>query len=92
MALDHIYDSKYYLAVKELEGVLRLDPGDVTALKRAGSVYLQLKDYRQARRSWQKALEISPNDAQLKEYLSALDKAAPAEAAPRAPRQPKTKG
>ena len=73
MALDQIYDSKFYLAVKELEGVLRLEPNDITALKRAGSAYLQLKDYRQARRSWQKALQLSPEDTQLKEYLDALE-------------------
>lgn len=73
MALHQIYDSKFYLAVKELEGVLRLEPNDITALKRAGSAYLQLKDYRQARRSWQKALQLSPEDTQLKEYLDALE-------------------
>lgn len=73
MALHQIYDSKFYLAVKELEGVLRLEPNDIMALKRAGSAYLQLKDYRQARRSWQKALQLSPEDAQLKEYLDALE-------------------
>jgi len=86
LALDYIYDSKFYLAVKELEGVLRLEPGDVIALKRAGSAYLQLKDYRLARRAWQKALAISPNDEQLTEYLQALDKAAPEEAAQPKPR------
>jgi cytochrome c-type biogenesis protein CcmH/NrfG len=75
-ALHHIYDSKFYLAVKELEGVLRLEPNDVTALKRAGSAYVQLKDYRQARQAWQKALKLSPEDEQLKEYLDALDQAA----------------
>ena len=75
MALDQIYDSKFYLAVKELEGVLRLEPNDITALKRAGSAYLQLKDYRQARRSWKKALQLSPEDTQLKEYLDALETA-----------------
>jgi cytochrome c-type biogenesis protein CcmH/NrfG len=77
MALHDIYDSKYYLAVKELEGVLRLDPEDVVALKRLGSAYLQLKDYRQARQAWQRALEITPEDEQLKQYLQALDEAAP---------------
>jgi tetratricopeptide (TPR) repeat protein len=95
MALDHIYDSKFYMAVKELEGVLRLEPRDVIALKRAGSAYLQLKNYRQARRAWQKALEISPKDEQLTEYLQALDKAAPAEASqpkPKAARRQKKKG
>lgn len=75
LALHNIYDSKYYLAVKELESVLRLEPEDVTALKRAGSAYLQLKDYRQARQAWQKALQLSPDDEQLKEYLKALDEA-----------------
>ncbi|MBI5743180.1 MAG: tetratricopeptide repeat protein [Elusimicrobia bacterium] len=77
LALHNIYDSKYYLAVKELEDVLRLEPEDVTALKRAGSAYLQLKDYRQARAAWQKALDLTPGDEQLKEYLQALDEAAP---------------
>jgi len=78
LGLRHIYDSKFYLAAKELEGVLRLEPLDIVALKRIGSVYLQLKDYRQARKAWQKASELSPGDEQLQEYLAALDKAAPA--------------
>ncbi|HNW43356.1 MAG TPA: tetratricopeptide repeat protein [Elusimicrobiales bacterium] len=78
LALRHIYDSKFYLAAKELEGVLRLEPQDIVALKRIGSVYLQLKDYRQARKAWQKAAGLAPDDEQLTEYLAALDKAAPA--------------
>jgi tetratricopeptide (TPR) repeat protein len=77
LALHNIYDSKFYLAVKELEGVLRLEPDDVTALKRAGSAYLQLKDYPQAREAWQRALELTPEDEQLKEYLKAIDEASP---------------
>lgn len=77
MALRQIYDSKFYLAAKELEEVLRLEPQDVVALKRLGSVYLQLKDYKQARRTWQKASELSPEDEQLKEYLTALDQVSP---------------
>ena len=81
-ALHHIYDSKFYLAVKELEGVLRLEPDDVTALKRVGSAYLQLKDYRQARSSWQRALRLSPGDEQLPEYLKALEEAMPEAARP----------
>jgi tetratricopeptide (TPR) repeat protein len=92
MALDQIYDSKFYLAVKELEGVLRLEPNDVTALKRAGSAYLQLKEYRAARRAWQKALQLSPKDEQLPEYLQALEKVAPPETEPRAKRKQKGKG
>ncbi|HAT71633.1 MAG TPA: hypothetical protein DCS63_02325 [Elusimicrobia bacterium] len=87
LALHNIYDSKFYLAAKELEGVLRLEPEDVTALKRAGSVYLQLKDYPQARQAWQKAVKLSPEDDQLKEYLKALDEAAPPQTAPRRPKK-----
>ncbi|MBU2572874.1 MAG: tetratricopeptide repeat protein [Elusimicrobia bacterium] len=74
VALHYIYDSKFYLAVKELQSVLRLEPGDFTALKRLGSVHLQLKDYAQAKRTWQKALKISPEDQQLKDYIAALNK------------------
>lgn len=94
VALDQIYDSKFYMAVKELEGVLRLEPNDVTALKRAGSAYLQLKEYRAARRAWQRALQISPQDEQLPEYLQALDKVAPQEAEQKgaAPKKQKGKG
>lgn len=86
LALRFIYDSKFYMAAKELEGVLRLEPQDITALKRLGSVYLQQKDYRQARKAWQKAAELAPQDEQLKEYLAALDKAAPSGEKPPAKR------
>ena len=73
LALHQIYDTKFYLAVKELEEVLRLEPDDVISLKRLGSAYLQLKDYRRARAAWQKALKLSPSDEQLPEYLKALE-------------------
>lgn len=76
-ALHQIYDSKFYLAVKELEDVLRLNPRDLTALKRAGSAYLKLKNYTKARSAWQRALRLSPKDEQLPQYLEALDKMTP---------------
>ncbi len=34
VALRQIYDSKYYLAVKILKSVLRLEPNDILTLKR----------------------------------------------------------
>jgi Flp pilus assembly protein TadD len=85
LALHQIYDSKFYLAVKELESVLKLEPEDAVALKRLGSTYLQLKDYARAREIWQKALTLTPNDEQLKKYLQALD------GIPNAPAPSKTK-
>ncbi|HAF95003.1 MAG: hypothetical protein A2X34_00620 [Elusimicrobia bacterium GWC2_51_8] len=84
VALHYIYDSKFYQAVKELESALRLEPGDVTSLKRLGSAYLQLKDYPRAKTAWQKAAKLSPGDEQLTQYLAALDKVAPS--SPDAPR------
>ncbi|OGS47861.1 MAG: hypothetical protein A3J79_12950 [Elusimicrobia bacterium RIFOXYB2_FULL_62_6] len=91
VALHYIYDSKFYLAVKELQTVLRLEPGDVVALKRLGSAQLQLKDYAQAKNTWLKALKIAPEDEQLKEYIDALEKMAPEEAKPRPARKSRKK-
>lgn len=85
LALHYIYDAKFYLAVKELQSVLKLEPDDVVALKRLGSAHLQLKDYAQAKSTWQKALRIAPEDEQLKEYIDALDKMAPEEVKPQRP-------
>ena len=73
LALHYIYDSKFYLAVRELEDTLKLEPEDIIALKRLGSTYLQLKDYARAREAWEKALKLAPDDTQLKEYMQALD-------------------
>lgn len=73
LALHYIYDSKFYLAVRELEDALKLEPEDTTALKRLGSTHLQLKDYARAREAWEKVLKLAPEDTQLKEYMRALD-------------------
>ena len=73
LALHYIYDSKFYMAVKELEDTLKLEPEDTIALKRLGSTYLQLKDYARAREAWEKALKLAPEDTQLVEYMQALD-------------------
>jgi Flp pilus assembly protein TadD len=73
LALHYIYDSKFYLAVRELEDTLKFEPEDTTALKRLGSTYLQLKDYVRAREAWEKALKLTPKDRQLKGYMRALD-------------------
>lgn len=72
VALHQIYDSKYYLATKILKSVLKLEPNDVLSLKRLGSTYLQLKNYKQAERTWKKALKLAPQDKQLKKYIKAL--------------------
>ena len=70
VALNHIYDGKYHLAVKTLNQVLQLEPNDVLALKRQGSAYFGLKRYQEARGVWLRALELSPNDEQLKLFIN----------------------
>jgi tetratricopeptide (TPR) repeat protein len=82
LALHYIYDSKFYLAVKELEAALKLEPEDTVALKRLGSTYLQLKDYPRARETWEKALALGP-DEELTGYLKALDAIPAAAVAPK---------
>jgi len=82
VALHYIYDSKFYLAVRELEDTLKLEPEDATALQRLGSTYLQLKDYTRAREAWEKALSLNPDDEQLKAYMAALNEI-PQAAAPK---------
>lgn len=68
-ALDLIYDGKYPQALRACDEVLALEPDDVPTLKRYGSAYYQLGKRRSARRVWQKALRLSPDDKQLKKYL-----------------------
>jgi tetratricopeptide (TPR) repeat protein len=74
LSLQYIYNSQFYPAIKEIEEILQLEPYDLVSLKRLGSIYLKLKKYQQARKIWEKALKISPDDEQLKEYIKALDK------------------
>lgn len=79
VALNHIYDGKYALAIPLLERVLQLDPDDPTALKRLGSAHFALKDRVKAKEYWERALAVKPDDAQLKVFLTSVqDAVAPA--------------
>jgi len=73
LGLQYIYDSKFYMAVKELESALKLEPEDPVALKRLGSAFLRLKDYPKARAAWEKAATLTPEDEQLQGYIQALN-------------------
>ncbi len=91
LALHYIYDSKFYLAVRELEDTLKLEPEDTVALKRLGSTYLQLKNYAKARAAWEKVLSLAPDDGQLKEYMAALDNIPQAAASKKIKKKTRTK-
>lgn len=74
VALNHMYDGKYNLAVENLRQVLQLEPNDLVSLKRLGSAYFQLRRFKRARRTWMKALTLDPKDKQLKKYLARTKK------------------
>lgn len=72
LALNHIYDGKYHLAVDTANEVLALEPQDLTALKRLGTAYFSLGQKEKAREAWARALRLAPEDAQLKKFLQKL--------------------
>jgi tetratricopeptide (TPR) repeat protein len=52
-------------ALSEYSEVLQRKPSDVTSLKGVAYLKLQLKDFRQAKESYQKAIAVDPNDPEL---------------------------
>jgi Tfp pilus assembly protein PilF len=70
IALNHIYEGRYDLAIFDCNEVLELDPANILALKRKGSAYFALKHKDKARELWQQALKLSPNDTEIKQFLA----------------------
>lgn len=68
-ALNHIYEGRYDLAIEECSIVLALQPEDILAMKRLGSAYFAMGKKDKAREAWQKALELSPEDKELKQFI-----------------------
>lgn len=68
-ALNHIYEGRYDLTIQECNLVLELEPENVLALKRLGSAYFAMGRKDKARKAWEKALEISPKDSELKGFI-----------------------
>jgi tetratricopeptide (TPR) repeat protein len=69
IALNHIYDGRYDLAIEECNTVLYLEPRNLTALKRLGSAYYALGKKDKAREAWKRALALAPNDKEIKSFL-----------------------
>ena len=72
-ALNHIYEGRYDLTVEECGIVLKLNPGNMLALKRMGSAYYMMGKKEKADKVWREALNISPKDQELKEFLELLE-------------------
>ncbi|MEK7389005.1 MAG: tetratricopeptide repeat protein [Elusimicrobiota bacterium] len=74
VALHHIYDGKYHLAVGTLNEILVFEPDDLLALKRLGSAYYSLGRKEEARVAWSTALKKAPGDKTLKRFMAKLEK------------------
>ncbi|MFH1282622.1 MAG: tetratricopeptide repeat protein [bacterium] len=70
VALDHIRKGRYDLAIGKCNDVLLVEPDNILALKRLGSAYYMMKKKDKSSEIWEKALKLSPNDAELKKFLN----------------------
>ncbi len=68
-ALNHIYEGRYDLAIQECTIVVELQPRNVLAWKRLGSGYYAIGKKDKARETWERALKIAPDDAELKQFI-----------------------
>ncbi|OGS36254.1 MAG: hypothetical protein A2293_11990 [Elusimicrobia bacterium RIFOXYB2_FULL_49_7] len=73
-ALERIKEKKYYDAVRLCEEALSLEPDNVIAYKRLGSVFYLLKDMEKAKKNWLKAIELAPEDADIPQIREILQK------------------
>jgi tetratricopeptide (TPR) repeat protein len=69
-AVTDFNQARYDVSVKDCLYVLRVDPNRELGYVRLGSAYyaLGLRDY--AIKSWQKALQLNPNNADLREFMN----------------------
>jgi tetratricopeptide (TPR) repeat protein len=68
-ALNHIYEGRYDLAIQECTIVIDLQPKNMLAWKRLGSGYYAIGKKEKARETWERALKIAPDDAELKQFI-----------------------
>lgn len=68
-ALNHIYEGRYDLAIQECTIVIELQPSNILGWKRLGSGYYAIGKKDKARETWERALKIAPNDAELKQFI-----------------------
>jgi len=71
-ALNHIYEGRYDLAIQECTVVIELQPDNILAWKRLGSGYYAIGKKDKARETWERALKIAPDDAELKQFIKQI--------------------
>ena len=67
--LEFYYQENYKLALNEYEIVITLLPNLSIGHARLGSIYYKLKNIEKARYHWAKALELNPENSNLKIFL-----------------------
>ncbi len=72
--LEYYYSAEYELAAEEYQLVTQLMPKSPIGYVRLGSVYLQMDKKELALKTWQKALELDPSNAELKQHIADLEK------------------
>ncbi|RAP37703.1 hypothetical protein DID80_03820 [Candidatus Marinamargulisbacteria bacterium SCGC AAA071-K20] len=70
--LEAYYAGNYQEALGEYKTVTEIMPHSSTAYKRLGSIYFQLKDFDNARRYWEMAIKIDPDNLELKRFVKQL--------------------
>ena len=73
-ALEHFYEGKYDLTVKEAQDVLLLEPNNALAYKRIGSAYFAIGQRQKAIEAWEKSLALDPTDTSLQEFVDNVKK------------------
>lgn len=70
--LEAYYAGNYQEALQEYKTVTEIMPHSSTGYKRLGSIYYQLKDYENARRNWEMAIKLDPENLELKRFIKEL--------------------
>lgn len=69
MTLEAIYEGRYLTAINDCTDVLDLEPRNVLAMTRLGSAYFAMNEKEKSRQIWTKALQLDPNNNELKRFL-----------------------
>ncbi|MCG2726194.1 MAG: PorV/PorQ family protein [Elusimicrobia bacterium] len=68
-----VYEGKYDLAMKRAQDILDIEPNNETALEIMGSAFYLMDQPDKARVTWERVLEINPNNKMVKKFLKQVE-------------------
>jgi len=71
-ALKYFHFGEYKLAIEACNNALAVDPDNILAYKRLGSIYYFLGDMNNASSAWEKAYNLNKKDANLKKLIDTI--------------------